>query len=911
MKLLSVKAANFRSFAELDLDLNVDGLVAVIGPNGAGKSTIFGAIEWALYGQRGRGSLPARRDGTPDGDNCWVEVEFEAGGRSYLVRRVDGKDAKLVDIASREKVASGREETTRRVGMMLGLTREMFRGTFYARQKEVQALGSDTDTDNRRREQVELLLGIERLRRATDRAATAAREQQHLVTTLAADVPDVDAVRAELERIQLEAQATAPHVQRAEDELVKAKEARSAAGEHLEQLRALERELITRQAARDAAQRQADSEARSRDQFAHQVKEAEAATETLLTLTPAAERTGILASEEREMDLLRSNHEQALAVRDRQERALSLAAELSDEIAELEAAITDMLASEGQAAVTTAGIADAHGTLLASLHEAETELESAREEQLQSRKRGQAAESRLSKLRDRIATGERAELLDGVLLDLRDAGSASAALLTEWHTAQASRAQLAESIRHDGEHRDAILAGDAQAECPTCKRPYDDGELDVIIERFETDLRAARERLAAIDDQLAELRVACDKAETRADQGRTAAADRRALGDATTGAALTGLRDELTGAETELATLNSHEEQLAMRVENIAGSLPRLRKQAQRVDAGLRRSSDLHAKHVQALSEAQLHADQLNTVGANGYDPARHSLVREQLAEAVAAGHRCAELRGKADGLDLLCRRLIDQETLARGAHAQHQALAAAAAEVAVDEAAVSAAASEFEQATQNVDTAHTNLIDANRRAASDSEAVAAAHARLQDAKEQDAHLRSQRAELRIRREVADALSAYREEASRRARPKLEEETAVLLGHTTRGRYSSVHLSDAYQLEIVDGTTIHPLKRFSGGEQDLASLCLRLGLSRMLARSRGAETGFVLLDEVFGSQDLDRRHALLEQLRTIAQSEFRQVFVISHTDDVVALCDLTIDVRREDDVVSVASGPHR
>src|SRR5439155_3494162 len=123
------------------------------------------------------------------------------------------------------------------------------------------------------------------------------------------------------------------------------------------------------------------------------------------------------------------------------------------------------------------------------------------------------------------------------------------------------------------------------------------------------------------------------------------------------------------------------------------------------------------------------------------------------------------------------------------------------------------------------------------------------------------------------------------------ARPQLEQETALLLGQTTRGRYGSVQLSDAYHLEIIDGRRAHPLRRFSGGEQDLAALCLRLALSRMLARQRGAETGFVLLDEVFGSQDPERRRALLEQLHAIAESEFRQVFVISHTGDVTAHCD--------------------
>jgi DNA repair exonuclease SbcCD ATPase subunit len=44
VKLLRLQARNFRSFERLDLDLNVDGLIAVVGDNGAGKSTIFAAV---------------------------------------------------------------------------------------------------------------------------------------------------------------------------------------------------------------------------------------------------------------------------------------------------------------------------------------------------------------------------------------------------------------------------------------------------------------------------------------------------------------------------------------------------------------------------------------------------------------------------------------------------------------------------------------------------------------------------------------------------------------------------------------------------------------------------------------------------------------------------------------------------
>ena len=211
-------------------------------------------------------------------------------------------------------------------------------------------------------------------------------------------------------------------------------------------------------------------------------------------------------------------------------------------------------------------------------------------------------------------------------------------------------------------------------------------------------------------------------------------------------------------------------------------------------------------------------------------------------------------------------------------------------------------------QATKRTDAAQAALLDANRQASSDSEAVAAAHARLKDARERTAELREQRRELRLRSEIADALSAYREEASRRSRPTLEHETGLLLGHTTR-RYSAVQLTDSYQLEIIDGREIHPLQRFSAASRTWRAYVFGW---RYRARSRGsaAPSRTSYLDEVFGSQDFDRRRALLDQLHKIAEAEFRQVFVVSHTDDVVEHCDLTIDVTRSEEGASLAVGPH-
>ena len=63
--------------------------------------------------------------------------------------------------------------------------------------------------------------------------------------------------------------------------------------------------------------------------------------------------------------------------------------------------------------------------------------------------------------------------------------------------------------------------------------------------------------------------------------------------------------------------------------------------------------------------------------------------------------------------------------------------------------------------------------------------------------------------------------------------------------------------TDSYGL-ILEGVVLaigEAAMRPGGGEQDLAGLCVRLGLSRMTAHQRGIEAGFTILDEVFGSQE--------------------------------------------------------
>jgi exonuclease SbcC len=65
----------------------------------------------------------------------------------------------------------------------------------------------------------------------------------------------------------------------------------------------------------------------------------------------------------------------------------------------------------------------------------------------------------------------------------------------------------------------------------------------------------------------------------------------------------------------------------------------------------------------------------------------------------------------------------------------------------------------------------------------------------------------------------------------------------------------------------------------------VASLSARVALSKIIASDGGTTLGFLILDEVFGSLDADRRNNVLLALERLKRS-FGQIFIISHVAEV-------------------------
>ncbi len=146
----------------------------------------------------------------------------------------------------------------------------------------------------------------------------------------------------------------------------------------------------------------------------------------------------------------------------------------------------------------------------------------------------------------------------------------------------------------------------------------------------------------------------------------------------------------------------------------------------------------------------------------------------------------------------------------------------------------------------------------------------------------------------------------FRQDLSGRIRPLIASRASELLHLTTQGRYAIMELDEDYNIYLYDQTSRFPLARFSGGEQDLANLCLRIAISQVVAeRSGRSQINFIVLDEIFGSQDEQRKDLILSALQHLS-SQFRQIFIITHVEGIKDVLPVVISVEEKSIEDSVA-----
>lgn len=152
---------------------------------------------------------------------------------------------------------------------------------------------------------------------------------------------------------------------------------------------------------------------------------------------------------------------------------------------------------------------------------------------------------------------------------------------------------------------------------------------------------------------------------------------------------------------------------------------------------------------------------------------------------------------------------------------------------------------------------------------------------------------------------LKDIFSDLKDNLMERIIPALTDIASSMFSDMTDGRYLGLELDDEYNISIYDGDAKYPINRFSGGEMDLANLCLRLAISRLLSDRSGKDLNFLVLDEIFGSQDQSRKRNIMAALSKL-ENQFSQILLITHIDDVKDLMQNVISVYDSKEGESVA-----
>ena len=110
-------------------------------------------------------------------------------------------------------------------------------------------------------------------------------------------------------------------------------------------------------------------------------------------------------------------------------------------------------------------------------------------------------------------------------------------------------------------------------------------------------------------------------------------------------------------------------------------------------------------------------------------------------------------------------------------------------------------------------------------------------------------------------------------------------------------KYDTLSIDDDFNIMVHDNGKPYPISRYSGGEIDMIAVSVRVAISEHLMSfcKNGPGCSFLILDEIFGSQDLEHRDNMLDMLRKL-QDRFPQIIVISHFSDVQGQFDNTINV---------------
>jgi len=314
-----------------------------------------------------------------------------------------------------------------------------------------------------------------------------------------------------------------------------------------------------------------------------------------------------------------------------------------------------------------------------------------------------------------------------------------------------------------------------------------------------------------------------------------------------------------------------------------------------------------HARIADVLAAAQAEAAAIGTPGAE-LVAARARLAEITAAEA-AGERRVREEEGAREARADL-RRVIEEQVEVAGeiaaAEESLQNLERARQEIRFSEDAYARARGAAEAARRLVEVSRLQRVRAEGELEKHRALVVRTEGELRAWDERSAGLIRLKREVLLLEESDGVLTEFRKYLNAGIRPRLAELASEFLADLTDGRYTAVEIGEDFAPTVLDDGEPKPV--ISGGEEDILNLCLRLALSSMLAERAGHTFSLLMLDEVFGSLDDNRRMNVLALLERLSL-RFEQILVITHLEDIKDGVEHLLEVSYDEHGVAVAGAP--
>ena len=420
--------------------------------------------------------------------------------------------------------------------------------------------------------------------------------------------------------------------------------------------------------------------------------------------------------------------------------------------------------------------------------------------------------------------------------------------------AESEAARLRLELERSKRKAEEIVMLGEESNCPTCQRRMGAQYTD-LLRRYREEQKALEEGAALQDD----IRKGQLEQRTRAEQRRDA---------------LEARRSKLLSQSRLKASLDE-----------------RARKAQQ--------SLSLTREKVDALQKG------LDSLGPVAYDAAAHDAAKRKVSDLEASHLALNRAMTKMERLPLA---MEEKDRMAIAVASEEEALRAASQErraLGFEMKTLLLKKKEHEEARQTEERLAQDVIRAEgeqRRLASEIDSLRKQTAELERSRLKYVSLMK---EQEVLNRLSQVMKGFKENVISRIVPTLSDTSSDLLSQLTEGKYSGMRLDENYQMWLYDQGEEFRLERFSGGEVDLANLCLRLAISRMIMERSGNQMNFLVLDEIFGSQDQSRKRSILETLGQL-QKQFRQILLITHIDDVKDNVSAVLRVQEKEDGSSTA-----